>query len=258
MIKFIIKKAFFDTWDNLIRFFIFNLMTIPFILITYFGFSLAVNRILIGFLFVAIGVVLLVIHQATIFYFLRDIGNCNSVSFKDYIKYLKQDFKIKVQFAFAWTGFITITSISIVYYLGGDSLVTLIPLALVFWFTLMTGMATLFFFPIKIRLEGNFTKVLKKCFIILLDNPGAGIFVFIYTLILFILSIPSIGLLPPGLSSIGCVIDTTVHMFELKYDYLDNNPDADRKKIPWTELTYELNENIGPRSLKGMIFPWKD
>ncbi len=89
------------------------------------------------------------------------------------------------------------------------------------------------------------------------DNPFAGIFIFIYGFILFILSIPTMGLLPPGLASIGILIDTTVHMYELKYDYLENNPEADRKKIPWAELTYELNEIIGPRSLRGMIFPWK-
>lgn len=90
------------------------------------------------------------------------------------------------------------------------------------------------------------------------DNPFTTLFIFLYALILLIISIPTLGLIPPGVSGITCLIDTTVHILELKYDYLENNPDADRKKIPWLELTYELNENIGPRSIKGMIFPWKD
>ena len=258
MIGFIIKKAFFDTWDNLIKFVVFNFMTLPFLVLAYYGFKLFAVGGLIGFAVVFIALVGLIIHQGTIAYFIKEIGNSQSVSVKDYLKYLKTDFKIKLQFGVAWSFFITVTSFSILYYLNGTGMMSLIPLALVFWFSVMTSMATLMFFPIKIRLEGNFKKVIKKCFILLLDNPLAGIVVFIYTILLFLLSIPSLGLLPPGLSSIACVLDTTVHLYDLKYEYLDKNPDANRKKIPWKELTWDLNQNIGPRSLKGMIFPWKD
>jgi len=258
MIGFIIKKAFFDTWDNLIKFVVFNFMTIPFLVIAYYGFKIVAVGSVLGFIIVFIGLIGLIIHQGTISYFMRDIGDSQSVTIKDYFKYLKTDFKIKLQFALAWSFFITITTFAITYYLNGTGMMSLIPLALVFWFSVMTSMATIMFFAIKIRLEGNFKKVLKKCFILLLDNPLAGIFVFIYSFILLILSIPSLGLLPPGLSAISCVLDTTVHMYELKYDYLEKNPDVNRKKIPWKELTWDLNENIGPRSLKGMIFPWKD
>ena len=42
-----------------------------------------------------------------------------------------------------------------------------------------------------------------------------------------------------------------------KYDYLDENPDADIKHIPWDDLLYDEREKVGPRSLKSMIFPWK-
>ncbi len=258
MIGFIIKKAFFDTWDNLIKFVVFNFMTIPFLFLAYFGFKIVALGSVLGFVVVLIALIALIIHQGTIAYFIKDIGDSQSVTLKDYFKHLKTDFKIKLQFGVSWSVFITITSFAIMYYLNGTGLMSLIPLALVFWFSVMTSMATLMFFPIKIRLEGNYKKVIKKCFILLLDNPLAGIFVFIYTIILLLLSIPSLGLLPPGLSSIACVLDTTVHLYDLKYDYLEKNPDANRKKIPWKELTWDLNENIGPRSLRGMIFPWKD
>jgi hypothetical protein len=258
MIGFIIKKAFFDTWDNLLKVIVFNLMTVPFLILAYFGLKLFSEGIVLGLILVFIGIIAIVIHQGTVAYFLRDIGDSISTPISHYLKYLKTDFSLKIKFSIGWVFFITLTSFSIFYYLNGDGLISLIPLALVFWFSSMTSIAVLFFFPIKIRLEGDFKKVLKKCFILLLDNPFTGIFIFIYTVILVLLSIPSLGLLPPGLGSIGCLIDTTVHMYDLKYDYLENNPDADRKKIPWAELTYELNENVGPRSLKGMIFPWKD
>lgn len=258
MIGFIIKKAFFDTWDHLLKFVLFNFITIPFLLLGFLGLKIISVGSVLGLLVIFVSLVAFIIHQGAIAYFIRDIGDCQSVSLKDYLKYLKMDLNVKVKFALSWSAFISITSTSIFYYLNGKGLMSLIPLAIVFWVSVITMMATIMFFPIKIRLDGEFKKVVKKCFIILLDNPGTGIFIFIYTIVLLILSLPSLGLLPPGISSIACVVDTTVHLYELKYDYLENNPGADRKNIPWKELTYELNENIGPRSLKGMIFPWKD
>jgi hypothetical protein len=44
----------------------------------------------------------------------------------------------------------------------------------------------------------------------------------------------------------------------MKYDYLEENPRADRKHIPWETLLREERERVGKRTLKGMIFPWKE
>lgn len=262
MIGFIIKKSFFDAWDNLLRIVIFNFLTIPFLALAYWGVEAILNSNFLGFVLVFISLVALLIHQGTVSYFFRDIGNSQSVTLRDYFKYLKTDFGIKLKFSIAWAIFINVTFFSLFYYysrfLKDNSLHFMVLLGVVFWFSLMTSIAVLFFYPIKVRLQGNFRRVLKKCFILMFDNPLTVIFVFIYSIILFILSCFTLGLLPPGLSGISCLLDTTIHMLELKYDYLEANPDADRKKIPWIELTYELNENIGPRTIKGMIFPWKD
>ena len=43
-----------------------------------------------------------------------------------------------------------------------------------------------------------------------------------------------------------------------KYDYLEENPGANRKKIPWDGLLVEEKEKVGKRTLRGMIFPWKE
>jgi len=43
-----------------------------------------------------------------------------------------------------------------------------------------------------------------------------------------------------------------------KYDWMEANPEANHKKVPWAVLLAEDMERVGPRSLKGMIFPWKD
>jgi len=44
----------------------------------------------------------------------------------------------------------------------------------------------------------------------------------------------------------------------MKYDWLEANPGADRRKIPWDALLIDEREKTGTRSLKNLIFPWKD
>ncbi len=43
-----------------------------------------------------------------------------------------------------------------------------------------------------------------------------------------------------------------------KYDYLESHPEVNRRQIPWEELLFDEREKIGPRTLRGMIFPWRN
>ena len=38
---------------------------------------------------------------------------------------------------------------------------------------------------------------------------------------------------------------------------INQNPDADRKHLPWADILFDEEEKVGPRSFKNMIFPWK-
>ena len=40
-------------------------------------------------------------------------------------------------------------------------------------------------------------------------------------------------------------------------DYLEENPDTDKKHLPWEDILFEEKEKVGPRSFRSMIFPWK-
>ncbi len=59
----------------------------------------------------------------------------------------------------------------------------------------------------------------------------------------------------------GLVIlcDNIVKSYIMKYKYIEENHITNaRTKIPWEALLLEENESIGRRTLKGMIFPWKE
>jgi hypothetical protein len=67
-----------------------------------------------------------------------------------------------------------------------------------------------------------------------------------------------LALLFPGPAGILLFLDEAMRLRLLKYDWLEANPDANRRKIPWDALLIEEREKTGTRSLKSFIFPWKD
>ena len=114
-----------------------------------------------------------------------------------------------------------------------------------------------YYFPIMVQLDKKPRKILRKMFIVFFDNPGFSFFLLIFSVIVFALSGFTAFLLfgPGGIILLGQVA------FKLrlyKYDYLEENPEANRRKIPWQTLIYEDSELVGTRTLKGLIFPWKD
>ena len=99
----------------------------------------------------------------------------------------------------------------------------------------------------------------KKSFVIFFDNPGFSFFMFIYTVFLVVVSIAFFMIVP---SFCGIVLAHTngLRWRLYKYDWLEEHPDAspaEKKRIPWKELVAEDRENVGPRTLKNFIFPWK-
>jgi hypothetical protein len=129
--------------------------------------------------------------------------------------------------------------------------------AVIFWTLVVLVLSLQFLFTVRARLDTKILKVIKKCFIIFFDNPGFSIFTFIHNVLMMGISI-LLAFLFPGPAGILLFLDEGLRLRLLKYDYLDANPEANRKKIPWDALLIDERERTGTRSLKSFIFPWKD
>jgi hypothetical protein len=137
------------------------------------------------------------------------------------------------------------------------SLFGLLLAAIIFWTLVVLILSLQFLFTVRARLDKKILKVIKKCFIIFFDNPGFSIFTLIHNILLMGISI-LLAFLFPGPAGILLLLDEGLRLRLLKYDYLDANPEANRKKIPWDALLIDERERTGTRSLKSFIFPWKD
>ena len=84
-----------------------------------------------------------------------------------------------------------------------------------------------------------------------------GLAVFLISSVIFMLSLGTAMLLP-GISFLLVFHQVAGRTLLLKYDYLENHPLVNRKDIPWSNLLKEDLEIINRRSLKEIIFPWKE
>ena len=90
-----------------------------------------------------------------------------------------------------------------------------------------------------------------------MDNSGFSVFLFIHNIIALFLS-AVFAFMFPGPVGVLLYIDQALRLRLLKYDWLEANPEANRRKIPWDALLIDEREITGTRTLKNFIFPWKD
>lgn len=261
MIGFFLKKNFFDGWDNFLALTLFN---IAFILIVFLFFSLAylvsavsVLPVLILFMcIIGMGVLLLAVSNL-----MSRIADYKSFSLKEIGGEIKHMWRHGVLFAvieaFCWI----VVGVAVPYYFSFRNFLGLFLGVTVVWIFAVIQLSLLWFFPIRSRLESNFRKCLKKCFIVFFDNTGFTLFMLLYSVVLVIMT-PFLAFLVPGFSGLLLAWNNAFKLRMYKYDWIEQHPEIPiqtaRKQIPWDELLAEDRETVGSRSIRNLIFPWKD
>jgi len=257
MVFFLIKKVFFDTWDNLIVIVLFNI-----------GFAAIIaGTSYIAFLFepagfgyfttVIIGVFIFNLYLGGVSGYTADLVEHKSTELKSFPIYIKKLWKSTTVISAISIFQIAAIIVGFPFYFQIGGLPGLVGLVTLFWISVLWWMSVQYFFPVSCQIESSIKKQIKKSFILLLDNTFFSIFLGFYSIILLGISFFT-ALLIPGITTILLAHQAALKLRLYKYDYLEENPEAKRNKIPWTELLYEEKEKIGTRTIKGMIFPWKE
>jgi len=257
MIGFLIKKNFFDLWDNLFRVALLNLGFIASLAFPVFIPTLLESVPFLGLTALFIGILWCFIYLAAAALCLKSVSDYGGFGFADFFSNLKIGWPLGL--IMGGLVFLCYLLVSVVmnFYLSMGSLVGLLLAAVIFW-TLVVGVLSFqFFFTVRCRLDTKISKIIRKCFVFFFDNPGFSIFTFLHNIVMLVISV-FLAFLFPGPAGILLFIDEAMRLRLLKYDYLEANPDANRKKIPWDALLIDERERTGTRSLKSFIFPWKD
>ena len=260
MIGFLLKKTFYDSWDNLFRIVLLN---IGFLLTA--SFTVFVPGFVAGFtdsgsismILMITGIFLCTVYLSMASHVLKMISDYGSFGFSDFFKAFKTAWPAGIVIGFLILFVILIVSVIIPFYLVMESPVGLVLAALIFWILVFGILSFQFYFTVCARLGTNLKKALKKCLLISLDNTGFTVFSLFHNIFAIFLS-AFLAFLFPGPAGILLFLDQGLRLRLLKYDWLEANPDVNRKKIPWDALLIEEREKTGTRSFKNFIFPWKD
>ncbi|HSV55838.1 MAG TPA: hypothetical protein VLH39_01855 [Magnetospirillaceae bacterium] len=126
-----------------------------------------------------------------------------------------------------------------------------------FWSSALVLLALQWYPAVRALLPGAPVASLRQCFSLMFDNLGFSVFLAVYTLAGLVLSAFTAFLIP-GIAGAALGYVDALKLLLRKYEWLQANPGSGRRRIPWADILAEDMELVGKRTLKGMIFPWKE
>lgn len=258
MLGFLVKKAFFDMWDHFLGVIILNLgfillLTIPLLLPSV----LVTFSVIAALLAQIIGGLLIFVYGGAVSMAARDIANYERPEFRKVVGYLKDTWKSSIVFGLIWLAVVLVIVIGVPTYASLGGWLGLAAIVFLFWAIVIWGLASQFYLPVRAQLDDTVRKTIRKSFVLFFDNTFFAIALGIGSIVIIAGSALT-ALLIPGITGLLIWHQVALRLRLLKYDYLEEHPEADRRKIPWDALLIDERERVGKRSLRGMIFPWKE
>ena len=260
MIGFLLKKTLYDLWDNMFRIVVLNLGFVVLTALPVFLPALAANffdSIFLEMALSALGILLCSVYLSAAAHLVKSVSDYSSFTFGGLFRVLKPALPAGIVMGLFVFLLYLIAAVILPFYLSIESVFGLILSAVVFWATFFGLLSFQFYFTAYVRLGSKAIKSIRKCMVISLDNSGFSLFLFLHNIVVLLISIIFVFLFP-GPAGVLLYLDEALRLRLLKYDWLEANPGADRRKIPWDTLLIEEREKTGVRTFKNFIFPWKD
>jgi len=257
MIGFFIKKAFFDGWDNLFSLAAFNIVYLALaMLFMALPLSLGIGDAL-SIAFLVLGILAISQWQAVSAFAMDGVSNYRSPGFKSTFAFFGKSWKSGLVVGLLNLALFFSFTVGIPFYLAQKGFLGLFLASLLFWTCLVALLSSQYYLPLLVRRGGGFRKNVKVALILMMDNLGFTVFLFLYNVVTLIVSVLT-AFMAPGMAGLALASADAVKLRMMKYEWLERNPQADKKHVPWEELLEEEKELVGERTLKGMIFPWKE
>jgi uncharacterized membrane protein YesL len=257
MIGFFMKKAFFDGWDNLFALAAYNIVHLAlFVLLIVLPISLGIGdalsmaAIILGFLAIAQ-------WQSITAFAMNGVSDYRSPGFKDTFAHFSSSWKPGLVIGAVNVALWFSITVGLPFYLSQKGFLGLFLASLLFWTCLVALLASQYYLPLEARRGGGFKKNVRVAMILVLDNPGFTLFLSMHNVLSLAISALT-AFMAPGLAGMALASADAVKLRLMKYDWLEQNPEGDKKHLPWPDILKEEKEMVGERTLKGMIFPWKE
>ena len=255
MFLFLIKKTFFDFWDNLGAILIINLGYFAILAFTVFVPSPFPPLHILSLFTYFIKFSLFFLYTGAINRMIKQHADFSSASFSDFIPHLKASWISSFLFSSFVLGIFLIVMSSLSYLKLVTGFMAALGLSMLFWIIVICFMSLPYFFPFDARSNGNFFTCLKKAILMFIDNVLFSLGLLIGALIISGISTFFVFIIP-GIGMLLLWYNVAVRLRLAKYDYLEQNPNTKRWNIPWKEILEDDMERLSSRTLKRLIFPW--
>jgi hypothetical protein len=261
MTGFLLKKAFFDLWDNALRMALLNVG-----LIVSVAFFMLVHRLLTLFSTLPaavsdgvffLGSIWCSVYLSAASVCVKNISDYGIFDFNDFLTALRSSWTGGIAYGVYSCAAVTAVIFIIPFYLLQNNTIGLFAASAVFWTVVASLTIFQYFFAVRARLGAKNKKAVKKCLILFIDNPLFFIGTMVLSVLFFAVSVFS-AFLFPGPAGILLFVDEALRLRLLKYDWLETNGSEGDKHIPWDTILAEEREKTGNRTLRALIFPWKD
>lgn len=258
MFRFAIKKAFFDLWDHL--FFALAVNLVFTLAVLGLG-SLSVFVQGAGaaglFLFAPLPFLTAAVLGGTATFWAKDITFAGSARFVDFPAHFLASWKPSLAFGVLWLILAAGLIFGIPFYASLNEIGGFVFGVLMAWLVFFGAGMSLYYPGLNAQIEPKVAKLIKKSFLVFLANPWVSFVMILGLALSLVLTAFTLGFFP-GILGISIWLQVCFKFLMAKYEWIEAHPEADHKKVPWAELVREDMEKVGPRSLKSLIFPWKD
>jgi hypothetical protein len=256
-------------WDNILTIIIMNII---FIILFVAGFAIEYGIIFILDLFITdtntfIALVLShFIHLPLVCLFFvyagavscvtKDIADYKKPRVKDFFAYVIKTYKSSLVFGILNFVILFFLFIAGIYYLDTmDNLINPLIFFFLAWLFMFWFSASQYFFALQSMFDKKVKKNIKKMILLFFDNTGFTLFTLLFgTIIILGVSVLTIFMLF-SFSTVLLWYNVALKLRMYKYEYLEKNPHANRRKIPWKTLLMEEENMVGKRSFKSLLFP---
>ncbi len=255
MTGFFLKKAFFDGWDNILTLGILNIGFVAIIVMFLGAPRVAGGSAPLSIILLIACIFLFFFYSGGVSYYFSEYTMDRSRELRELPECIARTWRISAVLAAITSVQLLVLTVGFPFYLTMGGILGLSAVAILFWVSVIWWLIAQWVFPVTAQLDTTVKQQLKKAAILFFDNTGFSVFLGLYTLFNVLISIP-LAFLVPGFSGILYSHQIALKLRIVKYDYLEEHEGANN--IPWDELLGEEDEKMGHRSVKGMIFPWKD
>ena len=257
MIKFLIKKNFFDIWDNLVHTFVLNIVFMAVIAAYVFCVRNIMDSQIIVFLCVSCVtlfiICLILMAFAAISY--RWVRYDNFEKFSALKGFLKNKIGHLVLFYVLVAFIIACFLIFIPYYLSLKSYIGIILAVILFWANLFLALSLQYFLPLVYAVEKKPLSVLRDSLKLFLDNKAYSLFTALNSVFVFFVSALTFFMIP-GFMGLSVMQGVSVKLLLIRNSYLRRKP-IQRRDIDYRDMLEEESANLGKRTIRGMFAPWK-